>query len=573
MVFKNRDEEKKKHLKISETDFIWDIDDITPPANPGSVYGGEKSRRDSFSSADKTEMTLIENVSVQDISAPSKIKAETERISRDNYVPECCAKYKPENEFIDSVEVYTWHSKYTFYERFRIDADRYFDMTQDEVPFVKYFSYMPSYIQMSIAQKKWYFYWRSKVRQGEYLPTDSSYILLYIYEIINLPERYSANEGLEKLCEIWRAYRKSYTKLDKYMSEWLCDYCLINRLDVPVSLIGNIIFEVKEASSFKQFYMKNYGCSVYASLLLEMQNGYKWYKSKYITKENAKIFYHHIPRSFEYAIRKFSEFDGRFDFNKLESKKTVRDAYSGSLCAYNVKRRIDIVYKVLSQYANTEFIVTDTVRYCENKIRAYLGIRPRLAIQNLTQQQKNIIDEYFDLYLPSANFAKKAEKVENDEYTPRPFCVSADVARSIEKASWALTDRLTENTDENCEYSNQSKYENDTPYENLYESDNAEHGLNDVLLKEKNGTNEPTEISIEGETLNIAKEALLCIYKGDKEGFSRLASDTYMLEETLVECVNELCYELFGDIGVEEKDGKYTVIPDYEQEIRQWLNL
>ena len=46
-----------------------------------------------------------------------------------------------------------------------------------------------------------------------------------------------------------------------------------------------------------------------------------------------------------------------------------------------------------------------------------------------------------------------------------------------------------------------------------------------------------------------------------------------ILANDIAECVNELCFEVLGDIGIEERDGKYVVIPEYEQEIRQWLNL
>ena len=65
---------------------------------------------------------------------------------------------------------------------------------------------------------------------------------------------------------------------------------------------------------------------------------------------------------------------------------------------------------------------------------------------------------------------------------------------------------------------------------------------------------------------------MICIVNDDVAGFNRIAEECYMLPDTLAECVNELCFEFLGDIGIEEKNGGYAVISDYEQEIRQWLN-
>ena len=183
------------------------------------------------------------------------------------------------------------------------------------------------------------------------------------------------------------------------------------------------------------------------------------------------------------------------------------------------------------------------VRYCENRVRAYLGIRARLSVQNLTEEQKITLNEYFDRRLPCVYYARKArEKVEIiTEEERKPFEVSFEKAKAIEEESWQLTDRLVE-----------------------YEEDEE-----DVV---ENTDNKPAESSLESEALDIAKAALSCIAKGNNDGFLKIAEESYMLPETLAEVVNELCFEVLGDIGIEEKDGEYVLIPDYEEEIRQWLS-
>ena len=51
--------------------------------------------------------------------------------------------------------------------------------------FVPFMSYWPTYDSMNKAQQAWYFYWRSQIRQGNYIDTDLSYIFVLIYELLS----------------------------------------------------------------------------------------------------------------------------------------------------------------------------------------------------------------------------------------------------------------------------------------------------------------------------------------------------------------------------------------------------
>ncbi len=543
MIFKNQDEKLKKRCSISENDDFWELSDITPP----KMNKGIKAHRE----------TDVESVLVQPYNE-ERYTARSFAISkREEYKEELLLSYTPEKSLLTRVDVYTWPSKYTFYERFMIDAHRFFGISGEKTEPVKYFSYMPSYMQMSLKQKKWYFYWRSCVRMGKYLPTDSSYVLLYVYEIINLPDLIPAEQGINELCDVWKNYRESYTKLDKYMSEWVCDYCLINKLEFPFQKTRGFLEDAFDICALKQFYTELSDNDAYSALLFRKACSYKWWKSKYINDENRSVFEKHINAAFSYAVKRLASADGRFDGNssgRLIEKKAVRDAYSGSLCAYNVKRRIDVTYLDIANIGELGFVVTDMVRYCENRVRAHFGLRARLMVQNLTEQHKRVIDEYFDKYLPPAELSKgkkNSRNIDLDYYEEeKPFSVSFDKAREIERASWQTTDRLTEDMfdEEDFRYSGEEYIEQKTE-------------------RKKNGE------SVEAMALDVSREGLSCIAKGDLDGFMRIAEESYMLPETLVECVNELCYEILGDVGVEERDGRYILISDYEQEIKEWLNL
>ncbi len=534
MIFRNKDKELDKKRKLKETDSFWDISAIVP------------FKKKAANNEKKREVGTVTVVDESNSSYVPVTSAVAEPIKRPEDNSELVDEYVPENQLIKNISVFSWPSRYTFYERFRLDAHRFFETDHPKTQPIDYFSYMPSYMQMSLKQREWYFYWRSCVRKKVYMPTSSSYILLYVYEIINLPDLIEPKEGVVLLCEIWEKYRKTFTKLDRFMSEWLCDYCLINRLELPIQHISSFYGEALRAASFKQFYIKSDKENVFADLLFEKTSSYDWRKSKYITDSNREVFETHIKNAFRYAIKKYERFDGRFA-ERLIEKKVARDSFSGALCVYNVKKKIEVSYYDIVNVGELGFIVTDMIIYCENKIRAYFGVRYGKSVQNLTEQEKAVIDEYFDAYLPSVNYKKQhtknkeAEEYKITEEKGKPFSVSFDRAKEIEQESWKVTDRL------------------------VFEESEQED-ISDVKPLETQA-----EKSVEGETLDVAKAALACIAKKDMAGFFKIADECYMLPETLAECVNELCFELFGDIGIEEHDGEYRVISEYEQEVMQWL--
>ena len=539
MIFKNQDEKLKNRSKIDEADSFWNVDGITPPVR------SKTTREPDF---DSQPVTVVDDSRYGGASIGESIKG-------NGYYSEVLFGYTPDNPLIHSVEICSWPSRYSFYEGFRNDAERFFYESGEKTAHAKYFSYMPTYAQMDRKQRAWYFYWRDCVRHGEYIETDSSYILLYIYEIINLPNLVPPESGLELLCDIWEKYRKSYTKLDKFLSEWVCDYCLINKLTPPYDRIAAFYDEAEYAARLKQFYIRCESGDGYAELLMAKLNSYRWQAGKYVTADNKKIFEEHIKKGFAYAVKALRPSDGRFDGDsgRLVEKKTIRDSFSGALCAYASKRKINVTYLDIDNRGDFGFIITDMVRYCENKVRIYLGIKGRLTVQNLNEEHKRAIDAYFDRHLPcdySERVYKKSPEDEELYYIreekKKPFSVSFERAKAIESDSWRITDRLT-----------------DDMYEEELDSRSGEPDL--VEVKKVN--------TPESSTLDVAREGLIRVAKGDVEGFKKIADECFMLVDTLAECVNELCYEIIGDIGIEETEGGYRLISDYEQEIKQWLNL
>ena len=265
--------------------------------------------------------------------------------------------YSPKrNPLLENVTVRLWPAKYSFYEQFRNNAVKYFEREGKECGREPFFSFTPQYVQMTRRQLEFYFYFRSKIRHGEAIKADYSYILLLIYEIINVPDLLPPENGLDMLVFIWDSYRKEFPKLDRHLSEWVCDYCLVHKLDgryIPPSLTG----EAARSCTLKEFYvgLDAVEGSPYASALFSYASLYNYRNSKFITDENRALFDTHIKAAFIHAFTK-AENEQLTVFAPIGSRamtplKVTRDAFVGALCAYSVKRRIEVSYLSVSRSA------------------------------------------------------------------------------------------------------------------------------------------------------------------------------------------------------------------------------
>jgi len=94
--------------------------------------------------------------------------------------------------------------------------------TKRDIPFTEA---MPTYADMSTAQLRCYFTWRTEIRRGNWRDIAYSYVLVYLFELMNFPG------NAKKLAEAWLQMRGFHPKLDAKMPVWFKDYCLCYGLD------------------------------------------------------------------------------------------------------------------------------------------------------------------------------------------------------------------------------------------------------------------------------------------------------------------------------------------------------
>ena len=506
----------------NERDDFWDIDKLVPRKKTVvSPFVSRSTLKDHNVPGERAEKSADTKLSF------TAMRSETTSVDE---------TYSPAHELIKRVTIKKYVDKYDFYDNFRKSALLYFDYKTEKCDFVPFYSYMPQYSQLTPAQKGYYFYWRDEVRHSRYIKCDYSYLYLYVYEILNLPDKIAPTEGNEILSRLWREYRKALPRIDAYFSVWIQDYCLLYNLECPMKNIGDFIFDVISASDFKEFYLSDFGNLSESGVdsAIAYLSDYDWRRAKCIPRNDATTYKRRMHEAMGLLLRElFAEY---FSAETGETKTVTRVAFPHSLCTHSVKSRLEIEYIPIARDERLRGAVTLGVRYTENKLRSIYGIKSRLAVKDFPDKYKRIIDGYFDEYFAAEKKRQRFEAIPEYEklYDAPTVPLSAEGADEIEKLSWTNTfmlveeiSEIDENAEQNSKIEQNQVADNDT-------SDN--YGLSDS-------------------DLSLIVRAL--------EGGIR--------DDAAADRINEAFSDGFGDVILEHNGDEYIIIDDYKEEIEEWL--
>ena len=470
--------------------------------------------------------------------------------------------YTPKNHSLIKKVVIKKHlDRFDFYDSFRKAAIVYFDYKTDKCDFVQYYSYMPQYSQLSPSQKSYYFYWRDMIRQGKFIKTDYSYLYLYVYEIINLPDLIPPEDGLSILISLWREYRGPLPRLDLYFSIWVQDYCLIHKLPAPTERISDFIFDVISSSAFPEFYLSDWKCASEHGVvsILAYLSDYDYRRGKYADgnpdssedrrKRQAELYKMHIESAMRIIL---FEIEHVISLGGADASiKTLRrDAFPNSLCTHAVKRRLEIEYYSIGATSSLRIGITAAVRYAENKMRGLMGVKSRLAVKGLPDNYKAILDGYFEALEKRERRIREEESVPEYErlYSAPKEKLSLKSADIIEASSWGTTERLVAFDD----------FVDDAADEPLTVPSDADNTCTDTA--EAADTYGLDNASLDYLSHLIVCDASVGIQQSDFE------------LEAIVERINEAFADNFGDIIIESDGFDFKIIDDYKEDVKEWLS-
>ena len=566
-----------------ELDEFWDIDGLMPAKRPAV------QRKAGATDAALIEVDSDKKQKQDDSQAKLSRTAPVRKPRSPEAPPEPEAVWDMQGGLVHRVAVYPWKSHYTYYEKFCRDGEYLRKIIGKPAEQVGFFSYMPQYGQMSKQQLAYYLWWRENIRSNDvYLPADYSYILLNMYELINLHSPDPART-LESLCQLWLHYKKDAPRLDRYFAEWICDYCLLHGLRAPVHTLAPIMDDVLAVATLKEFYLdcgEDGGDTLsYAKALLRFCCQYDYRKSKFATGENKELYDKLIPGVLEHLLEK-----GGAGAALLRGKGGMqeavisRDSFVAALCSHHIKKRFEVHYCSVSRSHELRFAVTDMVKYTENRIRAHMGVKSRLSVSTLTDAVKREMDEYLDGVVPRIRNRVQEEVEQYEKLYDLPV-TPLDLSRSaeIEKESWETTQKLVEafedaaaepvpvgddvpdapKTPEPMPVGGDVPDAPKTPEPMPVGGDVPDAPKSpDPKQASEQGTDDPLKVALADYLPFIAAVAA-----EDAQAQRAAAKALGRMADAVADEINEIATEVFGDVILEDGADGYVIIEDYREQL------
>ena len=514
----------------SERDSFWDIQKLIP------------QKKDSARTVASKKQPYFSEITLD---SSNVVSSETRfsNASRKKSTPPHSFSYEKLSSLIRHVEVIDWKNSYHYYEYFCKNALYFNDKKGERCERVPFFSYVAQYSQMSREQLAWYLWWRENARKGIYLDTDVSYLLLHFYEIINLGSALNTKKALSDMIAIWAHYRNTYPQLDSTVADWICDYSLIHQIPIPFPhelITRDMIGRCSLREIYYSFDPSNW--ELFAKFLLTYCNTYNYRKSKFYTAETAGLYEEHIVGGLSALLQEKRSLllDGRCHLRKVS-----RVAFTGALCSYRMRKRIEVEYLSLSDTEELRDTITAVIKYCENKLRAHLGIRSRLGVRETERDVLAVLDGYFaERGLLSdretgRDVAPEYEKL----YEVKDTTFSVDRAMEIERSSWNMTALLVD------------EFDNSVPCD-------TEHNLKETVLSTLDEEN-ASPMTRFMKSISQYAEFMQFVLSGNVKNQLEYCKARGLLPAAVADEINEKSVDCFEDILLEEDSGGYAVIEDY----------
>jgi hypothetical protein len=453
-------------------------------------------------------------------------------------------------------------------EKFVQDAKKAVNHRGTAVAHVPFMCYWPTYDSMTSSQLKWYFYWRSMVRDEKYPDSDLSYIFVFIYELINNVGVKDAKDGYEQLKRVWLNYRDRQPKLDNYLIDWIFDYALINKYPAdPMEFLReavkmNAIPRYSDIDLVLPGYIT--GSLVELPLILiDSISNYRILRSKFFNEGYQSVVEEFVPRSLDEVNRHMAEKFGTGIFGLFKPKNhspVERYPYQSALYSGRLgKIRIGNIVSY-SQHAPLRDFIASTVKHTENRLREANNFKGRLRGYNIEPEIQTIIDNL----IPSA--PSKTVPV----YPPKhEIVIDFSRVQTLIKQSDQVLQMLQTGEEKGSEKSVEHLIlESVTSQHERVEKITRPEGTPDHLLTDLDSVHEVlTRLD------NDEKGLIKVLMRHGWEVEASVLSEKLpgKLIEFMVDRVNSLSLEILGDLLIVAENQTKVVAEDFRDELEHLL--
>lgn len=298
------------------------------------------------------------------------------------------------NEETDKDIFYYGHSSKS---KFIKDMRRFAEKTGKQVPFVPFMTYWPTYDNMEQSQKAWYFYWRTEVRNENYIDTGLSYIFVYIYELLSGIGWNDAKAGYDKLMVLWMKYRERYPKLDHYLFTWTFDFAWQHDLEYIEPNLNDVQLPYQQA--IKDILVDKHSEDRPLKLsfaLVDSLCDYSLTGSKFYKDGHQLLMQEAIPRVISLVDASLLKKKNRGILSLYGPNRTRKQEYylfQSAICP-DANKKIDISVKAYTSSQKLRAYINEIVRFSENTLRAIYGCRGRLRGVTVEEETALLIEKF-----------------------------------------------------------------------------------------------------------------------------------------------------------------------------------
>ncbi len=325
----------------------------------------------------------------------------------------------------------------------------------DNAHYVEYFSYNPSFSELSSTQLDWYLRWREDVRSENYTKTSVSYVLLYVCEIINLPDKILPQDGIEQLITVWEKCTDTNGRCDRLICDIILEYCIVHDLPIPYSRISGLVARLLNPMSnvLGSIYLFDYLLAEGRELsdeelrfLFEKNLGYSYSASKHYST-NDKLsslldaYFYKVLNAFIKADPScINDIFARHEA-RTSAVKIIRPTFLLVNASPEVKKNIVFEYYSFDKTDTELLYLHNIAKQIENRFRSECGIRARLTVSVISDTSKAILDSIFKKLFKNTS----VDEIEISRSTVKKT-VDVDISKAwqIEESSWETTKMLVD---------------------------------------------------------------------------------------------------------------------------------
>ncbi len=435
----------------------------------------------------------------------------------------------------------------------------------------------PTYNSLNIYQLRSYFSWRTFIREGDFRPTEISYIYLYIYELLNGIGINNSIDGLNKLLEIWHYYRKYASKMDLYLPNWLKDYYIINDIKIPYQDL-EVEYPIKPKNAqalINEIILGNYENKL---KFYDCESEYHILKSKIMEHKYSFIIEMVIPTIFANLDKHFNMYGYAFNEILFGSIKRIDwEPFKGAIYYHNPTIRDFNVslnenekyFKIQNKYYKEIFVKSSYYNSLMGYILKNIDITLRecFKMSRNLKINNNMLDDVFK------NDKKLYEFLTNGKIID---IINITIKKYLIENKTEINNIITEQRKKNIIIDSNK-------FNNIRESSNR---VQEKLIIEEEGEiksifKEPEEI-VNGSN-DIFENLIASLNKAELEFVKKIVAldnrdnlinyckENNILYEVMLENINSKALETIGDNLIEDYGDEIIIYAEYIESVSQEL--